>query len=53
MSNHVGDRGDVIGPITQGDKKSHLMSLWLGFSIGALVSAIIVVATAIMASAGP
>lgn len=53
MSNHVGDAGDVTGAITQGDKKSHLTSMLWGFTIGALVSAIIVVATAIMASAGP
>ena len=41
-----------VGSITLGDKRSHLMSLWLGCCIGALVSAIIVVATAIAHKGG-
>lgn len=52
MSNHVGDAGDVVNPSTLGDKKSHLMSLWLGVVTGALVSTIIVVATAVTTNVG-
>ena len=52
MTNHVTEPVDEVGPITLGDKKSHLMSLLCGFCIGALVSAIIVVATAMTHNSG-
>ena len=47
MPHHEVEKVDVPGPIPMGDKKSHLMSLWLGFGVGALVSALVVVATAV------
>ena len=53
MGDHEIDPRDVRRPIVHGDKKSHLMSLWLGFFGGALVSALIVLATAVTYSAGP
>ena len=38
--------------VTLGDKKSHYTALMVGFSIGALVSALIVVATAMAHNGG-
>lgn len=52
MGNHVGAEGtrDTIG--TLGDKKSHYTALLVGFSIGAFVSAMVLLAVAMATSAG-
>ncbi len=47
MPHHEVEPVDVPGPITQGDKKSHLFSMLLGVGIGALTSSIVVLAVAI------
>lgn len=46
MPHHELEPRDDDSTGTLGDKKSHLFSLFMGFGIGALVSAMVVLATA-------